>query len=511
MTADAHPPQVSLHEEETILGLFSAIPDGLLVLDLSGCVLYANDTAQHMFGGRSLIGENLGLPLTLGSRHVEIEYIDGAGHIGMAEMRSSRFEWLGQAAIAVSLRDTTVRRALLDEMALDRQVFESIQEGIVVTRPDGVIVRVNHAFEVITGYSAADVLGMTPRLLKSDQQDAAFYDEMWQSIVERGSWRGEVVNRHRDGSLYPALLAISKIHDADGALTHLVGAYTDLTKHKKHQEELAAAHTQLLHAEKMAAIGQLAAGVAHEVNNPLGFVLSNLEMLGEYTMKLLRLVDAYEEDSSRSSEGAARIEEIKGEIAYAALRKDVMALLGESREGLERVRRIVLDLRDFSRPGDSNWQWCDLHQGLESTLNIVWNEIKYKSKVDKRYGKLPEIYCIPPQINQVLMNLLVNAAQAIEGYGRITISTACDAETVWIEIHNTGQGIAPEDLPHVFEPFFTTKPVGQGTGLGLSLSFGIVQRHHGRIEVRSDVAEGCCFRVTLPINCAAVDPLPAAT
>lgn len=511
MTADAHPLQVSLYEEETILGLFSAIPDGILVLDLSGGVLYANDCAQRMFGGRRLIGENLGLPLTLGSRHVEIEYIDGAGHIGMAEMRSSRFAWLGQAAIAVSLRDTTVRRAIMDELALDRQVFESIQEGIIVTRPDGVIVRVNHAFEVITGYSSADVLGKTPSVLKSGQQDGAFFDDMWVSIVEMGFWRGEVINRHRDGSLYPASLSISKVHDADGALTHLVGVFSDLTMHKKTQEELAAVHTQLLQTEKMAAIGQLAAGVAHEVNNPLGFVLSNLGVLGDYTRDLLRLVDAYEEESSRSSECAARIAEIKREIGYAALRKDAMPLLGESRDGLERVRRIVLDLRDFSRPGDSNWQWCDLHQGLESTLNIVWNEIKYKAEVDKRYGKLPEIYCIPPQINQVLMNLLVNAAQAIEGYGRITISTACDAETVWIEIHNTGQGIAPKDLPHVFEPFFTTKPVGQGTGLGLSLSFGIVQRHHGRLEVRTERDEGCCFRVTLPINCAAVDPLPAAT
>ena len=506
--------QAPSYEENTILGLLEAIPDGILVLDVVGVVLYANRGAYHMFGGRELVGKDLGLPITLDGRHAEIEYIDRAGCIGRAELRASRFEWLGQPATAVSLRDTTVRYAMEEQLALADQVFESVQEGLVVTRPDGVIVRVNRAFSEITGYSAEEARGMTPRLLGSGEHGRAFFDRMWAAIFEEGGWHGEVINRRKDGSLYPQSLSVTQIHDGDGVLTHLVGVFSDLTQDKIAQGKLAEAHSRLLRSEKMAAIGQLekmsaigqlAAGVAHEVNNPVGFALSNLDVLGEYADHLLRLVDAYEQDGSHSAECAARVEQIKEEIGYSDLCVDLKRLVDESREGLDRVRRIVLDLKDFSRPGEPNWQRSDLHQCLESTLNIAWNEIKHKAKVEKRYGELPLVNCAPSQINQVFMNLLVNAAQAIEGYGRITLRTGCEADTVWVEVSDTGKGIAPENLARVFEPFFTTKPVGQGTGLGLSLAHSIVQRHRGRIEVRAQDGEGCCFRVTLPIGCAAGD------
>ncbi|MER2519011.1 MAG: PAS domain S-box protein [Candidatus Accumulibacter phosphatis] len=509
MTNDLHSlQQHPLHDENTVLGLLEAIPDGVMVLDVSGIVLYANRGAHHMFGGRELVGRDLGLPITLDGRHAEIEYIDRAGCIGRAELRASRFDWLGQPATAVSLRDTTVRYALQEQLALADQVFESAQEGIIVTAPDGVIVRVNRAFAAITGYSAEEARGMTPRLLSSGEHGRAFFERMWTSVFEEGCWQGEVTNRRKDGSLYPQSLSITRIHDADGVLTHLVGVFSDLTQDKIVQSKLAEAHSQLSQSEKMAAIGQLekmaaigqlAAGVVNEVNNPVGFALSNLGVLGEYADHLLRLVDAYEQDRSHSSECAARVAQIKEEIAYTELRVDLKRLVDQSREGLDRVRRIVLDLKDFSRPGEPNWQWSDLHQGLDSTLNIVWNEIKHKAKVEKRYGELPLVNCAPSQINQVFMNLLVNAAQAIEEYGRITIRTGRDAESVWVEISDNGKGIAPQNLARVFEPFFTTKPLGQGTGLGLSLSHSIVQRHRGRIEVRAQDGEGCCFRVTLPI------------
>jgi two-component system NtrC family sensor kinase len=506
--------QAPSHDENTILGLLEAIPDGVMVLDVAGVVLYANRGAYHMFSGRELVGRDLGLPITLDGRHAEIEYIDRAGCIGRAELRASRFDWLGQPATAVSLRDTTVRYALQEQLALADQVFESAQEGIIVTLPDGVIVRVNRAFAAITGYSAEEARGLTPRLLSSGEHGRAFFERMWRAVFEEGCWQGEVINRRKDGSLYPQSLSITRIHDADGVLTHLVGVFSDLTQDKIAQGKLAEAHSQLSQSEKMAAIGQLekmtaigqlAAGVVHEVNNPVAFAVANLGVLGEYADHLLRLVDAYEQDRSQSSECAARVDQIREEIAYTELCVDLRRLVDQSRESLERVRRIVLDLKDFSRPGEPNWQWSDLHQGLESTLNIVGNEIRRKAKVEKRYGELPLVNCAPSQINQVFMNLLFNAAQAIEGYGRITISTGCDAESVWVEISDNGKGIAPENLVRVFEPFFTTKPLGQGTGLGLSLAHSIVQRHRGRIEVRAQDGEGCCFRVTLPIGSALGD------
>ena len=182
-------------------------------------------------------------------------------------------------------------------------------------------------------------------------------------------------------------------------------------------------------------------------------------------------------------------------------RPDLPKLIRESKEGLERVRRIILDLKDFSRSGENDWQWADLHACLDSTINIAWNELKYKADVERQYGELPKVRCLPSQLNQVFMNLLVNAAQAIEQRGRIVVRTASiDGQSVWVEIEDSGQGLSPEVQKRLFEPFFTTKPVGQGTGLGLSISFNIIEKHQGRIDVRSTPGHGTTFRITLPVN-----------
>ena len=264
-------------------------------------------------------------------------------------------------------------------------------------------------------------------------------------------------------------------------------------------------NNKLLQSEKLAALGQLAAGVAHEINNPIGYVSSNLNSLSGYIDDLLTVIAAYADvegrlDGVEVPQAFKRVHQIKSEADYDFVISDIHHLLGESSEGLERVRKIVQDLKDFSRVGETGWQHVDLHLGLESTLNIVWNEIKYKAEVDRDYGNLPKIDCVPSQINQVFMNLLTNAAQSIERHGRIVLRSGCDERTVWVEVEDNGTGIAPENLKQIFEPFFTTKPVGQGTGLGLSLSWGIVQRHHGKIEVRSVLGRGTTFRVILPID-----------
>lgn len=265
--------------------------------------------------------------------------------------------------------------------------------------------------------------------------------------------------------------------------------------------KLAEARDQLLQAEKMASIGQLAAGVAHEINNPVGYVASNLGTLGRYVDDVLALLDASERiEALVPAEHPARqaLEALKSTFDIAWLRDDLRKLLAESNEGLERVRKIVLDLKTFSHVDKAEWQPTDLHRGLDSTLNIVWNELKYKADVIKEYGQIPEVECIPSQINQVFMNLLVNAAQAIETRGSITLRTGAENDHVWIEVTDTGQGMAPEIVARIFDPFFTTKPVGKGTGLGLSLSYNIVNQHHGSIDVRSTPGVGTTFRVRLP-------------
>lgn len=254
---------------------------------------------------------------------------------------------------------------------------------------------------------------------------------------------------------------------------------------------------QLMQSEKMASIGQLAAGVAHEINNPVGYVYSNMGSLERYVQTLLAVIDAYAAGGAGRAD--AELQRVLRESELDFLRDDVVALLAESREGLDRVRKIVQDLKDFSRVDASDdWQFANVNDGLTSTLNIVHNELKYKSVVDRQLGELPEIECLPSQLNQVFLNLLVNAGQAIERDGRIRIATGVEGDSVWIDVEDNGCGIPADKLTRIFEPFYTTKAVGKGTGLGLSLSYSIVQKHHGRIEVASQVGRGTRFRVVLP-------------
>jgi len=257
---------------------------------------------------------------------------------------------------------------------------------------------------------------------------------------------------------------------------------------------------QLLQSEKMAAVGQLAAGVAHEINNPIGFVSSNLGSLSTYVSHMFELISAYEQ-SSPGLPPAQRtaIEEVRKRLEIDYLREDVPALLTESKEGLARVKRIVNDLRDFSHVDADHWAPADINQALESSLNVASNELKYKAEVVKQLAPLPPIACIVSQLSQVFLNLLVNAAHAIQTQGKITLRTGTGADkTVWIEVSDTGCGMSEDIQKRIFEPFYTTKPVGKGTGLGLSISWEIVKRHHGTIEVQSTPGQGSTFRITLP-------------
>jgi two-component system NtrC family sensor kinase len=279
----------------------------------------------------------------------------------------------------------------------------------------------------------------------------------------------------------------------------------DLTREREEQrsliKKLEEAHNQLLQSEKLASIGQLAAGVAHEVNNPIGFVNSNLGTLKKYIGQILGVLDEY---AALEAEAAPvlrqRIEASKRRADLDFLREDVLVLIAESIDGAARVRRIVQDLRDFSRPGDSEWKTVDLHAGLESTLNVVWNEIKYKAEVVRDYGRLPAVECLPFQLNQVFLNLLVNAGQAIPEHGIITLRTGCEGDWVSVAVADTGCGMTAEVRERVFDPFFTTKPVGKGTGLGLSVAYGIIEKHGGRIDVDSEPGIGSTFTIRLPVR-----------
>ncbi|MBI5891040.1 MAG: ATPase [Nitrosomonadales bacterium] len=284
---------------------------------------------------------------------------------------------------------------------------------------------------------------------------------------------------------------------------------TELALHQEKEEQrvlirkLEDVHSQLLQSEKMASIGQLAAGVAHEINNPIGYVYSNLGTLEKYVQDAFSMIELYEQAESAIAEPEvrSRLQQARKKLDIEFLKADLRALMVESKDGITRVKKIVQNLKDFSHADDSDeWSLSDLRNGLESTLSIVNNEIKYKAEVVKEYARIPEVECLPSQLNQVFMNLLVNAAHAIKEHGTITIRTGVEGSEVWVDIADTGQGIPPENMQKIFDPFFTTKPVGKGTGLGLSLSYGIVQKHRGRMEVHSEVGKGSAFRVWLPVK-----------
>lgn len=346
--------------------------------------------------------------------------------------------------------------------------------------------------------------------------DVSYVFEKLPYLFEEGQQTYEYRFRHKNGSYLWVHDTLRLVHDnEEGKILEIVGSMTDITERKKiehalHEEkeqqkslicQLQEAQSQLLQSEKMASIGQLAAGVAHEINNPVGYVSSNLGSLNRYLEDIFRVLDTYEKSEHILESDKNILEDIrsiKKEVDIEFLKVDVMELIKESAGGVRRVKEIVQDLKDFSHVDEAGWQTVDLHKGLDSTLNIVHNEIKYKAKVIKEYGDLPLVECLASQLNQVFMNLLVNAAHAIEERGIISIRTGTKDDQIWVEVSDTGKGIPPENLNRIFEPFFTTKPVGKGTGLGLSLSYGIVMKHGGNFEVKSEVGRGASFKVWLP-------------
>ncbi|MCQ8105205.1 bacteriohemerythrin [Methylomonas sp. SURF-2] len=266
-------------------------------------------------------------------------------------------------------------------------------------------------------------------------------------------------------------------------------------------QQLKEVQGHLVQSEKMASLGQLAAGVAHEINNPLGYIYSNLNTLKEYIQDLLNIVESGQRLADHLPADDPAVLEFK-QLQKAAdldfMKGDIPELVEEAMEGATRAKKIVQDLRDFSRIDKQDKSPFDLEAGIDSTLNIVNNEIKYKAEVVKEYAGLKPFVCVGSQINQVILNLLVNAAQAIDEFGKIHIRTGMEEDRVWFEVEDSGKGIPEEIRGKIFDPFFTTKPVGKGTGLGLSLSYKIIQDHQGEVDLQSTVGKGTKFRVYLP-------------
>lgn len=392
-----------------------------------------------------------------------------------------------------------------------RLLVENANIGIALIRNDTVLFA-NGFAATITGYSEDEIqrTSFLHFIHPDDRQMAADYHrKRLNGEAMPDSYQIRIVDK--SGELHwLEITAVRLLYENEPAA---LSFFKDITQ-QRHLE------VQVLQSEKMAAVGQLAAGVAHEINNPVGFVNSNLHTLKTYLEEIHQLVAHYQdlhsdlkvvvsdgfEDNSIATQMNA-IDELATQIDLEYILKDGPALILESLEGADRIKNIVLDLKNFAHPGEQDGRPTDINRSIESTLNIVWNELKYHAIVTKEFAVLPEIFVHPQQINQVFMNLLVNAAQAIEDKGEIKIRTSVDDGFVMIRISDTGSGIPQKHLAKIFDPFFTTKLVGKGTGLGLNVSYNIIQKHNGTIAVDSEVGKGTTFTVRLPMQ---VDPIMIA-
>ncbi len=259
---------------------------------------------------------------------------------------------------------------------------------------------------------------------------------------------------------------------------------------------------QLVQSEKMASVGQLTAGIAHEINNPINFVTSNISPLKRDLDDIMKLLNMYNGAAEKSDphDEFKNIKNFKDEIDYDFILKEIKQLLNGIEEGAKRTIEIVRGLRNFSRLDESDKKLSDINEGIESTLLMLRNQLKNRIEVIKEFGSIPQILCYPGKLNQVFMNILNNASQSIEGEGEIIISTTYGNKNVFISIKDSGKGMSKKIMDHIFEPFYTTKDVGKGTGLGLSISYGIVQEHNGKIEVKSELNKGTEFIITLPVE-----------
>jgi two-component system NtrC family sensor kinase len=381
---------------------------------------------------------------------------------------------------------------------------DRVDDMLFLADPHRRIRRCNRAFREFVGRTYAEILGQPfDRLLSEAGVDAGLSSGKPVECFHARTGRWFVLSPYpfEEVSGSGTRGTIVTIHDATGRKK----ADEELSRKNLRLNEAFAAlkrsQAKVLHQEKMASIGQLAAGVAHEINNPIGFISSNLSTLGKYLSRIEAFL-AVQSECIAAGAPPEQVESVRQQQAGLKIDyilKDLEDLVRESMEGAERVRSIMADLKGFSRMDESEYKQADLNECLRSAINITWNEIKHKAILKKELGEIPTTRCYPRQMNQVFMNLLVNAAHAIEDRGIITVRSREEDGYVCFSVTDTGRGIPEANLNRIFEPFFTTKGAGKGTGLGLSITYDIVKKHNGEITVRSEPGKGTEFTVRIPV------------
>ncbi|MCP4400719.1 MAG: HAMP domain-containing protein [bacterium] len=403
-------------------------------------------------------------------------------------MTSPQREISGIAMVGISFERVTESLREIQRQVLQLALFVMVLAVIVarlllntISRPIRKLAEGTH--RIARGELSREVQIAFPREIG---ELAEAFNQMMHDLSssrkELERWTGTLENRVQERT--------QEIEQKNQRLTELV------EKMKKIQE-------QLVHSEKMASLGQLVAGIAHEINNPVNFISSNVRPLKGYISDMKSLILEYERQSDASSEAFECIKRLKSEIEFDFLVDDLDDLIEDVENGAIRIKRIVQDLRNFSRLDEAELKTIDIHESLDTTLNLLGHIYGNRIVVHKEYGNIPAVECYAGQLNQVFMNLLANAGQAIPRAGKVWIETSCDESSLCIAIRDDGKGIPEEALPKIFDPFFTTKDVGEGTGLGLSISYGIIEKHQGEIMVESEPGKGTQFSLKIPLKLSA--------
>ncbi len=400
-----------------------------------------------------------------------------------------------------------VDEAVRQSEARLRTIIDSTPLGICITNQDYIFEYVNRAYAEIYGYDPAEMIGRPFTMIVQREKEAFWRDLHDKYLAGYKEIRGEWNTVHKSGKLLTILADAARIVGTDGK-PKKVTFVMDITELSKLREESRQNEVMMMQTEKMSSLGQMVAGLAHEMNTPLGFVKNNIEMLEVKNKEMKELLSLYEKLRSQIMYGSPN------DVAMLLSQIDNMTQKVKNRvwqesdnlfrsavEGIDRIQDLVLNLRNFSRLDEADFKPTDINENIEATLKIAGHLFKGGIQLIKEFSPVPLVQAYPAQMNQVFLNLITNAVHAVdERTGKVTIKTMAQGNQVIVKVIDNGKGIPPENLKKIFDPFFTTKPVGQGTGLGLSIAYKIIEKHGGKIDVQSQVGHGTEFTITLPVS-----------
>lgn len=401
------------------------------------------------------------------------------------------------------IQNVLEKQKLQEKLESQNQLLSNLSHAIaytstivMLTDTKGKIEYVNPTFTQLTGYSLKEVIGKNPRFLKSGEMSQDEYKKLWERITSGNDWKGEFHNKKKNGELFWERAIISPVKNEKGVVTHYIAVKEDITKHKMTKKIIENQKQQLIQADKMVSLGTMAAGVAHEINNPLNVAIGDVHLIRRDTRDLLDFINQFSK-ISLPPDTLKEIERLKMDMDLPYMIENFDKKISRCEDAMERIKEIVQNLKYFSHLDNSEIVDVNINKSIESTIRMVPKKYKHDIEIKTEFGSLPNVPCYGRQINQVFLNIVVNALNAMEEKGELKIETLSDDKYIYIKFCDTGPGIPEDKIKKIFDPFYTTKPVGEGTGLGLSISYSIIDKHGGEITAVNNVDKGITFTVKL--------------